>query len=270
MLPLSCINCSYNALQTDSVGMPVGYCVEHRCVLTTPTATTCGRLMRKDLMLQSAQRETLLHQTRFKPDRVLFLATGKATNGAHSSEDSADVAELARDPVGAAVTDYGQLGTKIHSLAQLSVMPGVRAEVGLASLGRTFVNRCVERGGKWTSGLHLFWWVKTRVADDPAIRVDDLRETRALPLGRQMDLARWSVVMLRLTFLSDVGQHAASTSDRIRRARDLPERAAEATVDLSFKKLMHWVRKDGRKILDDALPQDEYVRRSQKLHRDEP
>lgn len=266
MLPLSCVNCAFNALQTDSVGTAVGYCVEHRSVLTTPSATTCGRLMRKDLMLKSAKVEQHYHQARYARDGVYELETGEATNGGSWSSKPSDLAPLMRDPVGAAVARYGELDTKIESLSQLSVMDGARAEIGLASLGRTYVNRCVENGGQWTSGLHVFWWIASRVAEEPKIELEDLRETRALPLGRQLDLARWSIVMLRLTFLSDVGQHARS--GKIRTVRDLPERAAEATGDLSFKKLMSWVRKEGVTLLREALPESRYAKLSRELHRD--
>lgn len=270
MLALSCVNCAFNALQYDNVGTPVGYCAEHRRVLNTPSLITCGRLLRKDLMLRSAEREQALHEHVFTPAGISALATRKLVNGAHTSTAPADLAALHHDPVSAAVTQYGQLGSKIESLAQLSAMPGARAEIALTSLGRTYVRRCLQRGGAWTSGLHMFWWVKERIAEEPDIQVRDLRESRALSLSRQLDLARWSVVMLRLTFLSDIAEHAASTRDTVRKARHLPEQAALATQDLSFHKLLRWVRTDGRKLLDEALPQRAYDRWSEKLHRNDP
>jgi hypothetical protein len=270
MLVLSCVNCSFNALQYDNLGTAVGYCGEHRRVLNTPALTTCGRLFRKDLMLRSAEREQGFHEARFAPSAISSLTTGKVVNGAHTSSSTADLAALARDAVAAEVMQYGQLGSKIESLARLSMLPKARAEIGLTSLGRTYVRRCVERGGVWSSGLHLFWWVKSRVAEEPDIHVDDLRESQALPLSRQMDLARWSVVMLRLTFLSDVAEHAVGTKNPIRAARDLPEQAARATQSLSFRKLMRWVeRGEGRRILDRALTQRAYERLSERVHREE-
>lgn len=269
MLPLSCTNCAHNPLQHDAVGTSVGFCTVHRRVLNTPGELTCGQHFRKDLTLLSAKRQRDLHLMRFGAGTVSSLATRKPVNGAHTSTARADLSPLEADAVAAAVTDYGRLGSKIESLAQLSAMPGARADIALASLGRAYVDRCVERGGSWTSGLHLFWWVKARVAIEPDVRVDDLRTSSALPLGRQMDLARWSILMLRLAFLSDVGAHARSTHDRVRRAGNLVERAAEATGQLSFSRLMKWVRSEGKKQIDDALPVAEYERRSLELHRDE-
>ena len=269
MILLSCTNCAYNALQHDTVGTTVGYCTEHRRVLNTPGELTCGRQFRKDLPLASATRQQELHEVRFTPSTISSLMTRRPVNGAHTSSKNADLAPLAADPVGAAVTQYGRLDTKMESLAQLAVLPGARSHIALASLGRTYVRRCMARNGKWTSGLHIFWWVRKRIEEEPDVRVEDLRVTSAVPLGRQVDLARWSIVMLKLTFLADVGEHARDTSDRVRVTRDLLERAAEATGELSFRQLMRWVRGEGRRILDAALPEDEYERRSRELHKDD-
>lgn len=50
------------------------------------------------------------------------------------------------------------------------------------------------------------------------------KKSRISP-GRQFGLATRSIVMLRLTFLSDVGQHAAATGDSVRKVRNPVEGA---------------------------------------------
>jgi hypothetical protein len=35
----------------------------------------------------------------------------------------------------------------------------------MLSLGRAYTNRCVERGGSWTSGIHLLWWTRRRLVE---------------------------------------------------------------------------------------------------------
>jgi hypothetical protein len=267
---LSCTNCAYNGLQFDSVGTSVGYCAEHRRVLNLPSELTCGRHFRKDLSLASAHREQQAHAQRFSVNGIFLLsrdrrpATSEEASGAEE-----DVAALRSDPIGSEVADYGVQGTKIVSLARLSSLPGARAEIALTSLGRVYVRRCVSRQGAWTSGLHLFWWVRTRLLDEPQIEVGDLRYASPVGLKRQVDLARWSVVILRLTFLSDVGAHAHAAEGkrhRIHSLSGLAERAAEETGELSLSKLMRWLRREGIKRVERALPQAEYDRLAEALH----
>jgi hypothetical protein len=266
MLLLSCINCSFNALQYGNIGMQIGYCPEHGKVLRTPGLTTCGRLFRKDLTFTSAAREQERHELVFTPSAISLLTTRKVVNGGYTSASSADLAPLQGDDVAAVVAQYGELNAKIESLAALKSLPGARAEVALSSLSRTYVRRCFQRDKRWTSGLHLFWWVKERVALEPDLGLHDLRESRALPLDRQIDLAKWSIVMLRLTFLSDVGSCASGTHYRVRIVSNLAEEAASATGYLSLRKLMRWVEREGKRKLDKALPEKTYVRLSRELH----
>lgn len=267
---LSCTNCAYNGLQFDSVGTSVGYCTEHRRVLSVPAELTCGRQFRKDLSLVSAEREQRTHEQRFSINGVFHLSRDRRPAVAkEASSAEGDVLALRSDPIGSEVADYGALGTKIVSLARLSSLPGVRAEVALASLGRVYVRRCVRQDGAWTSGLHVFWWVRKRLLEEPQVEVDDLRYTSPIGLKRQVDLARWSVVILRLTFLSDVGAHAHAAvgkKHRIHSLRGLAERAAEETGELSLSKLMRWLKKEGTKAVERALPQAEYDRLAAKLH----
>lgn len=270
---LSCTNCAFNGLQHDSVGMSVGYCTEHRRVLIVPAELTCGRHFRKDLALVSADREQRIHAQRFSSQGVLRLSRDRrpaTLNEASASE--ADVATLRSDAVGSEVADYGTLSTKIVSLARLSSLPGARAEIALTNLGRVYVRRCVENEGAWTSGLHVFWWVRKRLLEEPQIKVDDLRYTSPIGLQRQVDLAKWSVVILRLMFLADVGAHAHATAGnekkrhRIHSLSGLAEQAAEATGDLSLSKLMRWLKREGIKSVDRAMSQAEYDHLAAELH----
>lgn len=268
MLPLSCVNCVYNGLQYDTLGTMVGYCCEHKCILTTPSILTCGRLLRKDLALMSAKEEQGKHAQRYAKGHVCLLRTGEAANGANTSESEDDLEALSADRVASSVVNYGRLNTKIESLAQLSAMEGVRADIALLSLGRAYVNRCTERGGEWTSELHLFWWVRGRLADAPVVEVFDIRAELGLSLARQLELASWAVMMLRLIFLSDVGSHAERSGHRVRELSVLAEQAALETRELSFKRLHRWVKTRGVEILDKALPEGEYRRLAMELHRE--
>jgi hypothetical protein len=177
-----------------------------------------------------------------------------------------DISLLSGNETTEAVTEYGNLGTKIESLAVLRKAPGVMAEVARLSLSRTYVDRCVARGGDWTSGVHLYWWTREQMTDEPEVRAEDIRVETRLSLARQVDIAKWAVVMLRLVFMSDIGHHASNHS-RLAALRRMPERAAESTASLSFGKLIRWVRKEGIKIADQALSKKRYVTLARELHK---
>jgi hypothetical protein len=269
MLPLSCINCSFNGLQYDSVGTAVGYCTEHKRVLQTPSELTCGRLFRKDLPLVSAQREQRIHETRFTPSAISLLRNRELANGSSTSTSKSDLHVLQRDRVAAAVTNYGRLDTKIESLAQLSALDGARADIALLSLGRAYVRRCSARGGRWTSGLHLLWWIRSRLTTEPTIDIQDIRVETAISITRQIELAQWSILMLRLTVLSDLGSYATEEGHSVKSLSGLAEAAAIDTRELSVRKLQRWISTIGQGRLHKALPEDEYERLSHELHRDE-
>ncbi|MEZ4293575.1 MAG: hypothetical protein R3B70_01265 [Polyangiaceae bacterium] len=269
MLPISCVNCCFNGLQYDTIGTSFGFCTEHKKVLLSPSETTCGRLLRKDLLLPSARRQNELHAQRYTPSAVCSLRTGSPVNGTHASSDRADIKLLQQDPVSDSIVNYGRLGTKIASLAQLKVLPGPRAELALLSLGRTYVQRCIDRGGSWKSGLHLMWWTGSRLAEDPRIDLADLRVELSISIARQVELAKWALMMLRLTFVSDVGHHASSSKEPIRKLADLPEEAAADTNALSASKLRLWIKRNGVKRFDAALPESRYERLSSELSRAE-
>jgi hypothetical protein len=262
---LSCTNCCFNGLQADGFGAKVGYCVEHRAVLHAAESLTCGRLFRRDLLLPEANTESKLHQRKFSRETIVHLRTRVDARVTGHADD--DVSVLVENKAGKEVTDYGRLGTKIVSLSRLSMIPGARAELARLSLSRTYVRRCVERGGDWTSGIHQLLWTIDRLLEPPDIGLDDLRDDAPVPQTRQRELAQWSIVMLRLTFISDVG-HLAPDSDDVASLRDLPESAATAVDEVDFGELMKWVTKQGWAAAIDAFPRDRYEELTQELHRD--
>lgn len=262
MLLLSCINCCYNGLQADNFGAKVGYCVEHRAVLHLAESLTCGRLFRRDLLLPEAKAENELHQRSFSRDQIVQLRT---KIDAHSTGHAdVDVAVLVEDPPGKEVTNYGRLGTKIESLARLSMIPGARAELARLSLSRTYVRRCVELDGSWMSGIHQLLWTIDRLLEPPEIGLDDLRDDVPIPQTRQRELAQWSMMMLRFTFLSDIG-YLAPDSDPVAALRDLPEQAAVKIDEIDFSALMRWVTKEGWAAAVAAFPRERYEQLSNQL-----
>jgi hypothetical protein len=224
--------------------------------------------LRKDLLLPRARKERELHQLHFSPSAVQLLHTREPANGKSTSSSADDLQVLAGDVVSAAVSSYGRLGTKIESLSQLSALPGVRAEVARLSLGRTYVARCIERNGAWTSGLHLLWWTRQSLEREPEITIDDLRGELALPLARQLELAKWSVLMLRLIFVSDMGHHAQGSDRRVASLRSLAEDAASETAKLSYGVLLRWMAKQGVARFDRALARSRYESLSESVHRE--
>jgi len=256
---LSCVNCCHNPLQTDALGTSVGYCTEHSKVLLAATQLTCGRHLRKDLVGPRATEQRTLHQARFSPAMVVRLTSSiTPANGGYTSTAPADLKQIASDEVGAAVLDYGRLASKIGSLAQLRWLPGSRPEVALLSLGRAYVDRCMVRGGRWTSGVHLFWWTRRRLLDWPRVEVHDLRAEGTASLARQVALAEWSVIMMRVIFISDVGSHARRDDAEMAKLASLAELAAEGAPDLSPKRLLGWLKRHGSKLVHQALSEDRY------------
>jgi hypothetical protein len=277
---LSCANCWHNPLQYDLVGDEVGYCVRHRMVLRKPEATTCGKLLRKDLSLSRANAVQQRHADQFPCDRVVTLhAEAKRHLPVWTSQDAS---ALEADDVRAAVVDYGERDTKIESLAQLNALAqprgqdSLRAEIAVLALGRGYVRNCVQRGGKWTSGVHLAWWLGRRLTHAPRIDVGDLRREGQLAssgerLDRLLELAGWSVLMLRLLFLDDLAQHEANDPSQrthdLASLRDLPQRAALATKVLSLTKLQRWMQREAKPAFEAALPHARYDTLAKALHR---
>jgi hypothetical protein len=266
---VSCANCWFNGLQQGSLGLSLGYCVEHKVVLRRAEETTCGRHVRNDLTLPSARAQQVAHRRRYsRMEGVQNVRTAEPVDNAGLIEQ--DTAFLRRDPVGDAVADYGAIGSKIESLALLKGMGTFRGDLALFSLGRSYANRCVGRGGRWTSGLHLLWWARQRLATDPVpdVRPEDLRYTTATSLDRQVDLAQWSILMLRILFISDVGRHAEGQGDGVGRLADFAEQAAEESRTVAARTLARWVKGKGLAAIDAVFPYERYVTLATELHRD--
>jgi hypothetical protein len=273
MQMLSCANCWYNPLQHDTIGLSVGYCVEHHVVLRRSDETTCGRQRRKDLSLPAVRAAHDGHRSQVKSDGVYKMKRQRTlvvVEPATEAEIEVDARDLQADTVGKVVSEYGELNAKIESLSQLRQIPGIRADIALFSLGRAYVNRCVDRGGSWTSGVHLLWWAGERLAVEPDVRPTDVRMQAPVTLERQIELATWSVLILRLTFIADVAEHAAATNGSpVATLRNLAERAAEETGNgIKAKPLLRWSARVARRALYEALPEDEYRRLAIALHKD--
>lgn len=266
MIPFTCSNCCYNGLQYGSLGLSAGFCVEHRKVLRRADETTCGRQFRKDLPLPTAEECSRTHQTAFDEGTIRFVRT-KAAADLDPTAVQTSTAFIETDSVGEAVSDYGVLPTKIASLAQLKSLPGLRAELALFSLGRSYVRRCGQRGGAWTSGINLLWWARKRFETGPQITVNDLRYQTAAPIERQAELVAWSVLMLRLTFVSDVGELAPLT-EPASGLRTIAESAALATETPSLPALLDWLRGEGTRLFDSALPVPRMRTLREQLHRE--
>lgn len=266
MIAFACSNCCFNSLQYGSFGLSAGYCVEHRLVLRRADETTCGRHLRKDLLLERAESVWRAHSQEFSSNAVSFLRTRKsAMNGAMAVEDSTELLET--DVVGEAVSEYGMLDSKNESLARLRSIPGARAELAALSLGRTYVRRCSQRGGAWTSGLTLLWWTRRNLVNKPVVTMQDIRYPSAAPLERQAELVAWSLVMLRLAFVTDVGWLAPS-SDPVCGLRSMAERAAEAVETPDLEELLAWIRTEGERFFDRHLPRQRVKALRSTLHRD--
>lgn len=263
----SCANCWFNGLQYGSIGLNVGYCTEHRLVLRRPDETTCGRQVRKDLLLPSAKAFQHRLQQHFSRDKVLALSTGEVVEKGEYVEK--DPSFIRHDQVGDIVADYGEYETKIESLAQLRTLGTFRSELAMLSLGRAYTDRCVARGGRWTSGIHLFWWIKRRLLEeelsDPA--PSDLRYSAAGSLERQVELAGWSLLMFRLTFISDLGVHSQGKPDSIESLREIAEQAALDTEIPNKRKLLAWIKKKGKPMLEQVMPESRYKEITGKLLR---
>lgn len=264
MLPLSCANCWFNPLQYGALGLSSGYCTQHRLLLTRAEETTCKRQMRKDLGYSSAMSESQAHSTTF-PDRVVHLRSKKSGENFASGSKS-DLALLRSDKVGEAVVDYGALGAKIESLAILRTIEGARAELAMLSLSRAYAHTCFQRSNSWDRGIHLYWWTANRLSTVPEVGVADLIRTSFLPLARQVELAQWSIVMLRLTFLSDVGHHARWSRDRVSKLASMLDEAALASETVSLKKLLRWTATTGSRQVESVLPESRYSSLARRLH----
>ena len=266
----SCANCSHNALQYAEIGSRLGFCTLHNLVLRRSDHSTCGQQFRKDLLLPSATIAARRQCEIFPPYDVVRI-DGQDFNGERQEYLSTD-RSLLSDVVGSTVADYDSF-PRIATLAQLHRMPGARADLALSSLGRVYVKNCMWADGKWTAGIHVLWWVRERCMREPEpdLRYDsDFRYELPISPDRQLRLAKWSLLSLRLIFISDMGSHAAASkqtadgSSLIREAglkvqtlADLADDAAESTGSDPLH-LLEWLSDVGMKRLDAALPRRDY------------
>lgn len=267
MVPIACANCWFNPLQMGAVGLSVGFCTRHGEVLLASSQTTCGLLRRKDLPLASALRESMVHGRTFSEDGVRLLRGGGPAEERASGAE-ANIRALRRDLVGDAVADYGLLHSTVESLAQLRRIRGARAEIAMLSLGRGYVGNCIQRGGSWTSGLHLYWWTRLRLSELPTIELADLREESLLPIERRTELAQWSILMLRLAFIADLAGYARRVGHPLGAADGFLDEAALATGKPAPAPLRRWLEREARPRLDALLPEDEYQVLARDLHRE--
>lgn len=265
MITQACQNCWYNGLQYGGLGLSVGYCVLHQKILNVSTATTCQYHKRKDLALHRVRQVSAIHQQTFNREGIVRLIDGMPVNG-EVSDRAEDVSLLRQDDIAELVSDYGTLGSTIESLAQLKRIPGARAELALLSLGRGYVQNCINRNGKWTSGLHLYWWTKSRLHEEPEINIADILSTYGLELERQVTLTSWSVIMLRLTFIDDIITYAHRDKEQLGTVTGLLDQAAEAVTTFNIRRLLQWIKKKAVPALDRQLDRQRYIELSNQLH----
>ncbi|NNM82637.1 MAG: hypothetical protein HKL98_08585 [Burkholderiales bacterium] len=86
----------------------------------------------------------------------------------------------------------------------------------------------------------------------------DFRYSAAGSLARQVDLAEWSLLMLRLTFISDIGVHSRGSSESVESLKEIAEQAAFDTEIPNKRKLIAWIKKKGNLYLEDAMPESRY------------
>jgi hypothetical protein len=265
---LSCWNCCHNPLQLGAVGLPFGYCTRHDQVLRSPTATTCGQLLRKDLLSPRVIEQREIHAHDYPSGRVALLAAPRDAARASETTERPN-GQLAADPVAEEAVDYRLQQRKIATMAGLRRLPGGRAEAAMLCLARGYVHNCLANRGRWTSGLHLLHWTLLRLTEEPAFALTDLWGPVALPVERLVELERWRLVMMRLAQIADVANAARQQQEeRVGELADLPEKAAQSTQPGSLSSLLGWLRKH-QSVWEEALPTERYRQLAASLHCDE-
>jgi hypothetical protein len=95
---------------------------------------------------------------------------------------------------------------------------------------------------------------------EPTVDVGDLRVELPMSITRQIELAKWSLLMLRLTFVSDIGHHADGSSEPVARLAGFAEQAAVESNALNPAQLLRWIGRVGTRLFDSALPEKTYER----------
>ncbi len=112
------------------------------------------------------------------------------------------------------------------------------------------------------------WWTKSRLSDEPKINIGDIRNTYGLQLERQVTLASWSVIMLRLTFIDDMVMYAQKDNERLGTVTGLLEQAAEAVTTFNIRRLLQWTKHKAVPALDQQLDWERYIQLSNELYVD--
>lgn len=268
MEPLSCKNCCHNPMQLGPIGTAFGYCTRHHLTLHVPYLTTCGQLLRKDLLPARAKSEREIHAQTYSRGRVSLV-----TQPTRSAADAGWVhqlnGEFADDQVFQTVANYGSLPSKFASIAALSVLATSRAEIAMVSLGRAYFRNCAEHDGQWTAGVHVLWWTLRRLYDEPTFGATDVLGPISLPLERLLELAQWQLVTFRLALIIDVSDVAREASDPVGGLAALAREAVATTQPGSPSRLLAWLRKRTQKI-SEALPMERYFQLREELRDEHP
>jgi hypothetical protein len=267
MVPLSCLNCCHNPLQLGPIGTAFGYCTRHRIVLTHPQATTCGQLLRKDLLAREAGVEQAKHAAQYSASKVVVLTAPKAGAIEQGLAERPN-GQLPADPVIDEVRNFGSLDSKIATMAALHRIPGCRAEVAMLSLSRSYFRNCTAHGGKWTAGVHLLEWTLGRLEREPVLAATDLQGPISFSLERTIAVARWTVVAFRLSFIADVAARARKERDSVGRlAQFVDDVIGVAPPDEPQKLLAALARRRSR--WRRVFPEKRYTELREELHADE-
>lgn len=266
MHPLSCVNCCHNPLQLGPIGPALGYCTRHRVLLPQSHLTTCGQLLRKDLLGASAEKQRDIHRKTFDDQFVAVLSAPKKRAAQHGMTEPPN-GQVASDKVIEEVRAFGTIDSKIATMAALRRIDGVRAEIAMLSLSRAYVLNCYARGGRWTAGLHVAYWTLERLTVTPVFEVTELRGPFANRYETIVALSTWTLVTFRLALLSDVASRAHAERDRpMGTVQGLVMRAIEAPPDKPHQllKRLHQDRLKWRA----ALSPTRYQNLAQALHVD--
>ncbi len=238
------------------VGLGVGYCTRHRLLLLAPGHSTCGQLLRRDLLMHRATAEQVAHRAAFGEGFVQALASPYDKDSGLPLCDTVDPVSR-RDPVVDEVADYGCVNPKISTVAVLRRLPGARAEVAMHSLGRGYLLNCYARDHRWTAGLHLFAWTRQRISEEPDIKAVDLRDGLGLPRSRVNNLAIWQVVTLRLNTVDQIARQADANGDDVGRLTDFATQAITETRPGDGRGLLRWIDRKKRS-LESVLSESRY------------
>jgi hypothetical protein len=265
MEPLSCVNCCHNPLQLGLIGTAFGHCTRHRVVLIRPHLTTCGQLLRKDLLIESAERERVLHSGVYRENRVSLVMNpdAPATKLVERSNG-----QMPTDAVFEEVQAYGTVDQKIGTMAALHRIAGPRAEVAMLSLSRAYVANCFRRDRKWKSGVHLLHWTLQKLDEEPIFSPTDLRGPLAFSLAQTNAIAKWTLIMFRLGLVADVAAYASKSQDPVGRLRRFAISASAIAPPTDPEKLLMWLSAK-KSSWSRPLSQARYARLREELHKEE-